>query len=195
MIGLWLLEPLIHTSSHQAHPSFRKIPTQETWLVWLSRPIGGNQLSVCGCLSHKSRFQPSGSSNPPEDQEPLKKDREVCGWSRSHWLLNNLVFICHLWSLLLKCLGCQIRSRGVSDSINCTVEKRNGPTTRAIFEIKAIIDDVLSHVSRGILTAIEILVLVVIPSLLYSSETCLMMSKKSLEASTLWMGSKASFTG
>ena len=70
-----------------------------------------------------------------------------------------------------KYLGDQISSLGLAASISCTIAKRKGKVVQTIFDIKAIIDDTWSHMIGGIITAIEIWEMAVIPYLLNNCDT------------------------
>ena len=78
-------------------------------------------------------------------------------------------------------LGQVVSEKGVSDSSLKTINKRYGIAYKAIFEIKAIMEDSRSKVPGGFLTATTIWNMAVLPALLNSAECWLEIPKAGME--------------
>ena len=70
-----------------------------------------------------------------------------------------------------KYLGDQISAGGLAASALVTINKRKGKVIQTIFEINTILDDCRSHVTGGILTALDIWEVAVCPYLLNNCDT------------------------
>ena len=70
-----------------------------------------------------------------------------------------------------KYLGDQISAGGLAASALATIIKRKGKVIQTIFEINTILDDCRSHVTGGILTALDIWEVAVCPYLLNNCDT------------------------
>ena len=80
-----------------------------------------------------------------------------------------------------KYLGEIISAGGLADSVTATVAKRSGRVLQSIFEIRTIIDDCRSHVTRGIVTGLDIWEMAVIPHLTNNCETWVKVPAKTVE--------------
>ena len=80
-----------------------------------------------------------------------------------------------------KYLGEMINSGGLSDSVTATVAKRTGRVLQAIFEIRTVIDDCRSHVIGGLVTALEIWEMAVIPYVTSNCEMWVKISAKTIQ--------------
>ena len=69
-----------------------------------------------------------------------------------------------------KYLGDWISEGGLSASIECTIKKRVGLATSAIYEIRSVVDDCRSKLCGSLQVGLEIWELAVIPMLLFNSE-------------------------
>ena len=80
-----------------------------------------------------------------------------------------------------KLLGDVISSEGLCESVTATVNKRKGQVLSNIVEIRAVIDDFRSKCLGGIITALEIWELAILPFLLYNCETWTEISPKTVK--------------
>lgn len=80
-----------------------------------------------------------------------------------------------------KYLGDVISESGLSESVQCTVNKRKGTVSRAIYEIRSVLNDCRAHLVGGLVSGFEMWEIAVIPMLLYNSETWMEISKKTIE--------------
>ena len=80
-------------------------------------------------------------------------------------------------------LGDEI-GRSVAESVSLTIKKRIGLATKAIFEIKAVVEDLRSTVVGGIKTGIMLWESCVVPFLLYNSSTWLEIRENDLKVLT-----------
>ena len=78
-------------------------------------------------------------------------------------------------------LGQVVSEEGIAHSVLLMINKRFGIAYRAIFEIKAVIEDTRSLVPGGFFTAITIWNMAVIPALLNSAECWLEIPKSAME--------------
>ena len=81
----------------------------------------------------------------------------------------------------VKYLGDFLSERGLSDSVHVTVSKRKGLVTRAIYDIKSVINDCRAHVTGKLKSGIDLWESSVIPMLLYNAETWQDINKTTLE--------------
>ena len=70
-----------------------------------------------------------------------------------------------------KYLGDYISSNGLAGSVSATVLKRKGLVTRAMHEIRSIIDDCRSGIVGGIAAGLDLWEMAVMPMALYNAET------------------------
>ena len=81
----------------------------------------------------------------------------------------------------VKYLGDFLSERGLGDSVHVTVSKRKGLVTRAIYDIKSVINDCRAHVTGKLKSGIDLWESSVIPMLLYNAETLQDINKTTLE--------------
>ena len=81
----------------------------------------------------------------------------------------------------VKYLGDYLCENGLTESVHQTVMKRKGLATRAIYDIKCILEDCRSCLTGGLMSGLDIWELAVIPMLLYNCETWVDLSKKTIE--------------
>ena len=74
-----------------------------------------------------------------------------------------------------------ISENELSDSVNLTVNSRKGLVTKAIYEIRCIVDDCRSHIVGGLVAGMNIWEMSVLPMLLYNSETWQEISRTTLK--------------
>ena len=82
-----------------------------------------------------------------------------------------------------KYLGDVISESGLSESVQCTVNKRIGTVSRAIYEIRSVLNNCRAHLVGGLVSGFEMWEIAVIPMLLYNSETWMEISKKTIDIS------------
>ena len=70
---------------------------------------------------------------------------------------------------------------GLAGSVHCTVNRRKMAVSRAIYEIRNVVNDCRSHILGGLVTGLELWESAVVPMLLYNSETWAEISKKSID--------------
>ena len=80
-----------------------------------------------------------------------------------------------------KYLGDQFSGLGLSHSVSATIAQRRGLVTRAIFEIRAVIDDCRSHAVGGLSAGLDMWNMAVLPMLLYNSECWYEMAPKDID--------------
>ena len=81
----------------------------------------------------------------------------------------------------IKYLGDILSEKGLADSVEKTISKRKGHASKAIYDIRVVVDDCRSQVLGGLATGINIWERAVIPMLLYNCETWQEMSRKSVD--------------
>ena len=69
-----------------------------------------------------------------------------------------------------KYLGDYLSASGLSDSVKVTVMKRKPQVTRAIYEIRAVIDDCRSQIVGGLTAGFQLWDMAVLPMLLFNAE-------------------------
>ena len=80
-----------------------------------------------------------------------------------------------------KYLGDWLSCLGLADSVDVTVKKRKGLVSLAIYEIRAVIDDLRSQVCGGLTAGLDIWELAVLPKLLYNAESWQEISKNTVQ--------------
>ena len=68
----------------------------------------------------------------------------------------------------VKYLGDYLNGKGLAESVHVTVLKQKGQVTKAIYEIKSVINDCRTHVTGKLISGIDLWETAVIPMLLYS---------------------------
>ena len=81
----------------------------------------------------------------------------------------------------VKYLGDYLNEKGLAESVHVTVLKRKGLVTKAIYDIKSVINDCRTHVTGKLISGIDLWETAVIPMLLYNSETWQDIKKATIE--------------
>ena len=81
----------------------------------------------------------------------------------------------------IKYLGDQLSEKGLPDSVRLTVMKRKGLVSRAIFEIKSVLNDCRAHITGGLVSGLNLWEVAVLPMLLYNAETWLSINRKTID--------------
>ena len=79
-----------------------------------------------------------------------------------------------------KYLGDYVSEKGLADSVAVTVDKRKFLVNKAIYDIKAVLNDCRSHLTGGLVSGFDIWELAVVPMLLYNAETWQDISKRTI---------------
>ena len=82
----------------------------------------------------------------------------------------------------VKYLGDYISCDGLRESVSITVSKRKGLAMKSIYEIRSVLEDSRIHTVGGIIGALDLWEMVVIPSLLYNAETWQEIDTATIEA-------------
>ena len=79
-----------------------------------------------------------------------------------------------------KYLGDYLCGSGLTESVSASINSRRGIVTRAIFEIRAVIDDIRSREAGGLSAGLDIWNMAVLPMLIYNAECWFVISRKDI---------------